>query len=207
MKNSKFCFSIISFVLALSAMLASVFSLDSAQLNISGSLGYSSSSNDNTATALNKTMIKDQPDLYTIYKNVGSQNDMTSFWVSIKKLTIINTTNLDDIIERMEGKVAVDQYIVVAEDSLYSYADGKRTVKYKQTPQIVDGNLEFSLEYPTIAKDMENMGLQLLVLNIGNYNFEICDPIDPIDFETKEIKFSCSSMPFIGLLVVDEPNA
>lgn len=199
MKNRHLLFSVISFVLALSAMLASVFSLDSAQLNINGSLGYTQTTI-TTAITLNNTFKTTKPDLYEAYNNL-TENNMDAFWKSLRNDTSIDTTNLDEIIERLEGFLPLGDYFVLTEDSLYQTKLDKKNIKFSsggKPQQDIDevDKWRFTLTQPLLTNDMTN--IDWLALDLSNNTLQLYDDIG-FDSQSKDITHVCN-LPIIAIM-------
>lgn len=199
MKNRHLLFSVISFVLALSAMLASVFALDSAQLNINGSLGYTQTTT-TTAITLNNTFKTTKPDLYEAYNNLTTDN-LDGFWQSLRNDTSIDTTNLDEIIERLEGFLPLGDYFVLTEDSLYQTKLDKKNIKFSsggEPQQDIDevDKWRFTLTQPLLTNDMTN--IDWLVLDLSKNTLQLYDIID-FDSQSKDITHVCS-LPIIAIM-------
>lgn len=199
MKNKRLLFSVISFVLALSAMLASVFALDSAQLNINGSLGYTQTTI-TTAITLNNKFKTTKPDLYEAYNNLTTDN-LDGFWTSLKNDTSINTTNLGEIIDKLEGFLPLGDYFVLTEDSLYQTKLDKKNIKFSsggepQQDTDEEDKWRFTLTQPQLTDDMT--GIDLLALDLSNNTLELYNAIS-FDSQSKDITLVCS-LPIIAIM-------
>lgn len=201
MKNRHLLFSVISFVLALSAMLASVFALDFAQLNINGSLGYSMSYEGKTATELNNIFQTSKHEIYDIYNNLTKDNvDNFLSFLNTNPNLIYNDMSKEEIIEKLNGFKPLCGYLIFANTSIYpTPTDNLKDVSYynNELPQLGSDNLwKFTISTPRMYDTMGEfylLTLDIRTSKVGLYETLLADK------KSKTLTYSCE-LPTIGII-------
>lgn len=201
MRNKRFCFSVISFVLALSAMLASVFSLTNAQLIISGSLGYTTSNTEMTAEEYYNLFKTEKPEMFEIFQeyNVGLIE-------IVDLITKLDNSNNDD----WGDYGALTPYCIFGGDivldssnsKIVSYSGEKTSEVYYPSdsfPQKNDSKWEITFVATVLTSN--HTAIKLICYDYIKETFSIID-VTEIDYNTKSVQFYYEyDLPFVGILI------
>lgn len=220
MREHHFTFSIIAFVLSLSALFIGVYSLNDTHLNINGFLGYVQQRGLDSASVLNNKFKIDKPSLYQLYNDLN--NDQSNAGVKVfldglkKYPECFNDGDFEKIYESFyDGYFLIDRYYVFDEKSIFpeiikrSHEVEKGVLYIKdKTPvksEDADGKYTFQMSVANYTQDLRE--LYLLCLDLNTYKYELLyEHLILIDKNEHIFQATCSSMPFVGIFLSSMPE-
>lgn len=222
MRKHRFTFSIIAFVLSLSALFIGVYSLNDTHLNINGSLGYIQQRELNSAGVLNNKFKTDRPSLYQLYNDLNNDQSNAGVKVFLDGLKQYPECFNDDDFERVhdsfyEGYCLIDRYYVFDEKSIFPeginesheavrrvvYINNKTPVKSEDD----DSKYTFQMAVANYTEDLKE--LYLLCLDLNTYKYELLqlnEYLILIDKNEHIFQATCASMPFVGIFLTYIPE-
>ena len=178
MRKHRFTFSIIAFVLSLSALFIGVYSLNDTHLNINGSLGYIQQRELNSASVLNNKFKIDRPSLYQLYNDLN--NDQSNAGVKVF---------LDGLKHEAVRRVV--------------YINNKTPVKSEDD----DSKYTFQMAVANYTEDLKELYLLCLDLNTYKYELlQLNEYLILIDKNEHIFQATCASMPFVGIFLTYIPE-
>lgn len=221
MRKHRFTFSIIAFVLSLSALFIGVYSLNDAQLNINGSLGYVQHSELSSAGVLNNKFKTDKPSLYQLYNDLNNDQSNSGVKVFLDGLKqypeCFNNDDFERVYDLYNDYCLIDRYYVFDENSIYP---GKSSASHEASKMVVyindktpvkseddDSKYTFQMAISNYTPDLQD--LFLLCLDLNTYKYELLqlnDYLTLIDKNEHIFQATCASMPFVGIFLTYLPE-